>query len=115
MQARIKSFETAFGMQMEAPDAFDFSKESDATHDLHARHGVVLATGGFSRHPVLRQRLEGLVASHPDVFDHLRGSGLMLPTLPVAWPRPSRSPQMFEAGFVRVCARPVGEPPTNVR
>jgi acetylornithine/N-succinyldiaminopimelate aminotransferase len=27
---------------------------------------------------LLRQRLEGLVASHPDVFDHVRGSGLML-------------------------------------
>jgi len=26
----------------------------------------------------LRQKLEGLVASHPDVFDHVRGSGLML-------------------------------------
>ncbi|MEL7116271.1 MAG: aspartate aminotransferase family protein [Pseudomonadota bacterium] len=25
-----------------------------------------------------RQKLEGLVASHPDVFDHVRGSGLML-------------------------------------
>ena len=27
---------------------------------------------------LLRQKLEGLVASHPDVFDHVRGSGLML-------------------------------------
>ena len=27
---------------------------------------------------LLRQRLEGLVAAHPDVFDHVRGSGLML-------------------------------------
>ncbi len=26
----------------------------------------------------LRQGLEGLVASHPKVFDHVRGSGLML-------------------------------------
>lgn len=26
----------------------------------------------------LRQKLEGLVAAHPDVFDHVRGSGLML-------------------------------------
>ncbi len=26
----------------------------------------------------LRQALEGLVASHPDIFDHVRGSGLML-------------------------------------
>jgi len=27
---------------------------------------------------LLRQKLEGLVASHPDVFDHVRGTGLML-------------------------------------
>lgn len=27
---------------------------------------------------LLRQRLEGLVAAHPDVFSHVRGSGLML-------------------------------------
>ena len=31
LTARMKSFETAFGMQMEAPDIFDLSKESDAT------------------------------------------------------------------------------------
>ncbi|OUD08863.1 acetylornithine transaminase [Marivivens niveibacter] len=27
---------------------------------------------------LLRQKLEGLVASHPDVFEHVRGAGLML-------------------------------------
>ena len=27
---------------------------------------------------LLRQKLEGLVAAHPDVFDHVRGTGLML-------------------------------------
>ncbi|MBM4012104.1 MAG: DUF1501 domain-containing protein [Planctomycetota bacterium] len=31
LAARLKSFETAFGMQMEAPEAFDFSHEKDAT------------------------------------------------------------------------------------
>ena len=31
LAARIKSFETAYGMQREAPEAFDISKESDAT------------------------------------------------------------------------------------
>ncbi|MFN7289056.1 MAG: DUF1501 domain-containing protein, partial [Pirellula sp.] len=30
-QARVQSFETAFGMQMAVPDAFDFSKETEAT------------------------------------------------------------------------------------
>jgi hypothetical protein len=33
--ARIKSLETAFGMQQEAPEVFDLSKESDATHKLY--------------------------------------------------------------------------------
>ena len=33
--ARIKSFETAAGMQTAAPEAFDLSKETDATHDLY--------------------------------------------------------------------------------
>jgi hypothetical protein len=35
LAGRIKSFETAFGMQMEAPEAFDISKESDATLALY--------------------------------------------------------------------------------
>lgn len=35
LAARIRSFETAFGMQMEAPEAFDLSRETDATHQLY--------------------------------------------------------------------------------
>jgi hypothetical protein len=35
LAARMKSFETAFGMQMEAPEIFDLSRESDATHELY--------------------------------------------------------------------------------
>jgi hypothetical protein len=35
LDARIRSFETAFGMQKEAPEAFDLSKESDATLALY--------------------------------------------------------------------------------
>jgi hypothetical protein len=35
LAARLKSFETAFGMQMEAPEALDFSRESDATLSLY--------------------------------------------------------------------------------
>lgn len=31
LTARLKSFETAFGMQMAVPDAFDLSRENDAT------------------------------------------------------------------------------------
>jgi hypothetical protein len=33
--ARIKSFETAFGMQRDMPEVFDFSKETDATLRLY--------------------------------------------------------------------------------
>jgi hypothetical protein len=35
LDARIRSFETAFGMQQEAPEAFDLSRESDATLKLY--------------------------------------------------------------------------------
>ena len=35
LSARIQSFETAFGMQREAPEAFDITKESDATLKLY--------------------------------------------------------------------------------
>lgn len=35
LAARIKSFETAYGMQAAAPDAFDLANESDATHRLY--------------------------------------------------------------------------------
>jgi hypothetical protein len=35
LNARIKSFETAYGMQREAPEAFDVSKETDATLALY--------------------------------------------------------------------------------
>jgi hypothetical protein len=35
LEARIRSFETAFGMQREAPELFDLSRESDATFQLY--------------------------------------------------------------------------------
>ena len=35
LDARIRSFETAFGMQQAAPDVFDLNKESDATLNLY--------------------------------------------------------------------------------
>ena len=35
LKARIKSFETAYGMQSAAPEAFNLNQESDATHDLY--------------------------------------------------------------------------------
>lgn len=33
--ARMRSFETAFGMQAEMPEVFDLSQESDATLELY--------------------------------------------------------------------------------
>src|SRR4051812_46208484 len=35
LAARIRSFETAFGMQRAMPEVFDLSKETDATHELY--------------------------------------------------------------------------------
>ncbi len=53
--ARIRSFETAFGMQMAAPEAFDLSKESDATLALYGlpRGG----TKGFAWQCLVARRL----------------------------------------------------------
>lgn len=54
-EARIKSFETAFGMQMEAPDVFDFSPETDATHALYGlKRG---STAGFGWQCLAARRL----------------------------------------------------------
>ena len=35
LAARLKSYETAFHMQTEAPEVFDLAKETDETHDLY--------------------------------------------------------------------------------
>ena len=35
LATRMRAFETAFGMQMAVPEAFDFTRESVATHDLY--------------------------------------------------------------------------------
>ena len=34
LAARMRAFETAFGMQMAVPEEFDFTRETDATHEL---------------------------------------------------------------------------------
>ena len=45
LDARVRSFETAFGMQREAPEAFDLSQETEATLQLY---GLTRgATSGF--------------------------------------------------------------------
>lgn len=55
LAARMKSFETAFGMQKEAPDAFDLSKESDTTLRLYGLERG--KTAGFGWQCLVARRL----------------------------------------------------------
>lgn len=55
LRARMRSFETAFGMQMEAPEVFDLSKESDETLGLYGlKRG---STEGFGWQCLVGRRL----------------------------------------------------------
>ncbi len=55
LAARLRTFETAFGMQMAAPEAFDLSKESDATLALYGlKRG---STQGFAWQCLIARRL----------------------------------------------------------
>lgn len=55
LDARIRSFETAFGMQREAPEAFDLSGETEATLKLYGiQQG---ATAGFGWQCLVARRL----------------------------------------------------------
>ena len=51
----------------------------------------------------LRQRLEGLVGAHPDIFESVRGAGLML-GLAARPPIPTWSRQGYDAGLLTVPA-----------
>jgi hypothetical protein len=55
LAARIRSFETAFGMQREAPEAFDLTKESDATLRLYGLERG--STKGFAWQCLIARRL----------------------------------------------------------
>ncbi len=55
LAARMKSFETAFGMQMELPDVFDLSRETDATHRLYGLERG--STQGFAWQCLVARRL----------------------------------------------------------
>jgi hypothetical protein len=55
LAARIKSFETAFGMQAEVPDVFDLSKETDATLALYGLERG--STKGFAWQCLMARRL----------------------------------------------------------
>lgn len=55
LTARMKSFETAFGMQAEMPEVFDFSKEDDATLNLYGLERG--NTNGFAWQCLVARRL----------------------------------------------------------
>ncbi|MDB6039373.1 MAG: hypothetical protein JWM99_3214, partial [Verrucomicrobiales bacterium] len=55
LTARIKSFETAFGMQAEVPEVFDLTKESDATLKLYGLERG--STQGFAWQCLVARRL----------------------------------------------------------
>jgi hypothetical protein len=55
LAARIRSFETAFGMQAAAPEAFDLAKEDDATHQLYGLPRG--STKGFAWQCLIARRL----------------------------------------------------------
>ena len=85
LAARIKTFETAFGMQMAVPDVFDFAKETDATLKLYGLERG--STKGFAWQCLAARRLiergvrfvelidtgsSGNWDSHGDMMDHVR-------------------------------------------
>jgi hypothetical protein len=85
LAARIKTFETAFGMQMAVPDAFDLAKESDATLNLYGLERG--SSRGFAWQCLMARRLvergvrfvelidtgsSGNWDSHGDMMDHAR-------------------------------------------
>jgi hypothetical protein len=55
LAARMRSFETAFGMQMELPDVFDLTRESDATHQMYGLERG--STQGFAWQCLVARRL----------------------------------------------------------
>jgi hypothetical protein len=55
LEARIKSFETAYGMQSDMPAVFDFSKESDATMQLYGLERA--QTSGFAWQCLVARRM----------------------------------------------------------
>ncbi|MDX1984502.1 MAG: DUF1501 domain-containing protein [Bryobacteraceae bacterium] len=55
LAARVKSFETAFGMQMEMPEVLDLSKETDATLKLYGLERG--STKGFAWQCLVARRL----------------------------------------------------------
>ena len=67
LDARIASFELAFRMQREAPEAFDLSRESGATHRLYGTDQP--ATELFGRQCLLARRLVERGVRFVQLFD----------------------------------------------
>jgi hypothetical protein len=67
LDARIASFELAFRMQREAPEAFDLSRESEATHHLYGTDQPV--TEMFGRQCLLARRLAERGVRFIQLFD----------------------------------------------
>lgn len=73
LEARIRSFETAFGMQREAPEAFDLSQESEATL---AEYGLRPGdTAGFGWQCLVARRLVERGVRFIELIDTGSGSG----------------------------------------
>ena len=85
LAARMRAFETAFGMQMAVPEAFDFTRETDATHELYGLKSG--QNNGFGWQCLAARRLaergvrfielihtgsSGNWDSHGDMMDHER-------------------------------------------
>lgn len=67
LEARIESFELAFRMQREAPEAFDLSRESQETHLLYGTDQP--ATEQFGRQCLLARRLVERGVRFVQLFD----------------------------------------------
>ena len=88
LAARIASFELAFRMQREAPEAFALDRESAATRALYGLDDPL--TAGFGQQCLLARRLleRGVrfvhvfdTSTHPNVWDH---HGMIATKLPAA-------------------------------
>ncbi len=73
LEARIRSFETAFGMQREAPEAFDLSQESAATLSSYGIEPGV--TSGFGWQCLVARRLIERGVRFIELIDTGSGSG----------------------------------------
>lgn len=67
LDARIASFELAFRMQREAPEAFDLSRENEATHKMYGTDQS--ATELFGRQCLLARRLVERGVRYVQLFD----------------------------------------------